>query len=116
MFPLYKLIFHLPATNFQTVSAGLFRCSVVLIVLVDSCSDSSAAKNATVPSDSRSVTYLFHSVFVESGGDRISTFAFKEQMRRFVPKLDNHHVKSFIDSFFAYFQLTIQKLHHVLHI
>lgn len=61
-FPVSKPIFQLLATNFQTVSAAktesLFRCSVVLIVLIDSCSGSSAAKNATMPSNSFSIGYL----------------------------------------------------------
>ena len=45
-------------------------------------------------------------VFVESDGDRISTCAFKEQMRKRLPKLDKHHMNSFIDFLFS-FSLTL---------
>lgn len=84
MFPVSKPIFQLPATNFQTVSAGkkqrLFWCSVVLIGLFDSCSNSSAEKYATIASDSLFIAHLFNFVFVETDVDWISIFTFKEQM------------------------------------
>lgn len=88
---------------------SLFLCLVVLINYVDSCSNFSAAKYAIMPSDSPCIAYLLNFVFVESD-DGVSNFAFKEQLRKCLPKLDKQHLNFFLNLFSFHWKFKSQMI------